>query len=714
MRNHLRARATALTPHLLALALYLGVAVVLSWPMVCTFGSATVGMLTYSGIGDALQNVWNIWWLRHALSAGQNPYWVNLLFYPDGVQFYLQTLSLTNIVPVIPVARLAGVPAAYNTAVLLAMALTGYTTFLLARFFTPSLGIALLCGLLITASPLHMIKLQANQLNLLSLQWLPLYLLALLYLEHAPSRRTIAATVLMALLILFADWYWFLICVVCTPVWAAATLLRAAQPGRLIRAYLAVAVGVGMGALPLIIGILQVRDQLPVGNGIDQIWADYVRGFSADLLSLFAPNLLNRWWGIWVREHLVPITPAYAVDGWYVAGGWVLLACASLGLRQLWRVQRPLVLLAAFAWVLSLGPSLRVAGRDTGFPLPYAWLAHIPLLSVGRRPAPFMLLVMLVASIAAAMGLQQALAQSSWQRRSLILGLLTVLAAIELAPPSAAQRQMISLDPPLLMRELHARPGPVADLPFTWTEDSRSLLNQMGHEQPIIGGYVARWPSYPSVRRIPLLQHLAELRHKADIIPMDASALRAMQCAYPVRHVLLSQDAVSRGQQAVVETLATTLAGAPVIPRQADGYLWYELPLVPAPCLPFISLGTGWDAVEHDALARWRWMGAEATLVINNTQPVAQMVKLGLSLTAFKTARSITLLDGDRALGSWLVAPGPAHRHEIWLQLAPGRTELTLHAPADADPSAPRLISVSAQEIQLTPLAMASAEASGR
>ncbi len=705
MKARLRAGATVLAPHLVALALYLGVTVMLTWPIVRTFGSATAGMLVYSGIGDALQNVWNIWWVRHALGAGQNPFWVDLLYYPDGVQFYLQTLGLTNIVPVLPVALLAGVPAAYNTAVLLAMTLTGYTTFLLARFFTPSLGIALLCGVLMTASPLHMIKLQANQLNLFSLQWLPLYWLALLHLERTPSARTIAAAVLTALLVLFADWYWFLVCVVGTAVWATATLFRAAQWQRLLRAYLLVALGVGIGALPLMVGIVQLRKQLPLGGGPNQIWADYVRGFSADALALFVPNILHPWWGTWMREHLVPITPSYAVDGWYVAGGWVLLGCAALGVRQLWRVQRPLVVLAAVAWVLSLGPSLRVAGYDTGLPLPYAWLAHVPLLSIGRRPAPFSILVILVAIIAAALGLQQILAQRSWQRRSLTLGLLAALAAVELAPPSAEQRQAIALQPPALMAELRARPGPVADLPFTWTEDSRSLLNQMGHAQPIIGGYVARWPAYPTLERVPLLQRLAELWNKPDIIPLDAPALRAMQCAYPVRHVLLSQGAVRRSQQAAVASLAQTLAGAPVTPRQADGYLWYELPLVPPPCAPFVSLGAGWGAVEQDALTRWRWMGGEAHIFLENAQPSVQMVKLQLRLAAFKTARTVTLLAGEQVLGSWLVAPDQFKRYEAMLQLAPGVTELRLRAAAETDPRAARVISVGAQAVSLTPLA---------
>jgi hypothetical protein len=699
-----------LWPHGFAVVFYLVVAIGLTWPMATHFTSAIAGAnpvpgYLYASPEDGIQNVWNIWWTLQALSAGQNPFWSDKLFYPDGVQLYVQTVGLINFLPVLPVATLFGPVAGFNSALLLAMAGSGYAAFLLVRFFTPRVGLALLAGLLFTASPLHMFKLQIHQLNLVSLQWLTLYLLALLHLARAPSWRTVAATVATVLLVLLGDWYWLLIALMVSIPWAVFALIESSQRLRLLRAFAAVGAGVVLVSLPLLIGLYQARHRLPPEGPRGPIWEAYIAGFSSDALGMLAPNILHPLWGerLWALSR--PAHTNFAIDGWYVAVGWVLLACGLLGLPELWRRQRPLAVLGLAAWLLALGPTLQIAYQQTGIPLPYALIQDLPLVQLARRPSLFVVVVQLVLLVAAVLGLERLLARQTPRRAALLLAGLSALALIELAPPGLPQRRQIALDPPPLMRELAARPGAVADLPFRQTEDGRSLLNQMGHGQPIIGGYVARWPTYPALERSPLLNALARLTYEPeDIIPLDQRALQAMQCAYPIRHIILFEPDLRAGDDSLVATLTSALAGGAVYRQHQGDYIWYELPVPAPPCPPFVSLGAGWDGVEQQDAVRWRWMGEHAAVVLVNPAEHAQQVELSMHLEAYDSARPLEVLLNDTPLGVWQVHAGEPRNYRLYVSLAPGVNQLSMRAPATPEPGSARMLSLRAYGLRLIAL----------
>jgi len=156
------------------------------------------------------QNVWNIWWVRRALELGLNPFWTPILYYPEGVQMYLQTMNLPDALITLPINYLAGPIAAYNAAVLLAYALTGYAGFLAARMFTSHTTIALICGALLTASPFHMVRMQVNHLNLISMQWVVFAIIAIVQVERRSDWRPIAIAAIAAAVGSLTSWYWAL------------------------------------------------------------------------------------------------------------------------------------------------------------------------------------------------------------------------------------------------------------------------------------------------------------------------------------------------------------------------------------------------------------------------------------------------------------------------------------------------------------------------
>src|SRR5687768_1234026 len=73
--------------HLLVLAGYTLLSLVLTYPLVTTLGTEVIGG------GDVWQHIWNLWWVKEALVEGPtNPYFTDLLYYPDGVGLYFHTL----------------------------------------------------------------------------------------------------------------------------------------------------------------------------------------------------------------------------------------------------------------------------------------------------------------------------------------------------------------------------------------------------------------------------------------------------------------------------------------------------------------------------------------------------------------------------------------------------------------------------------------------
>ncbi|RRR74500.1 MAG: hypothetical protein EI684_06930, partial [Candidatus Viridilinea halotolerans] len=174
--------------HLAVLGLYLVFALGLTWPMAAGLTSHyyTGGnfIFYYPTSPDAPQNIWNFWMAERALRAGQSPLATPLLYYPEGVQMILQTLNLVAVLMAVPVTASLGPVAAYNVTGIVAVMLTGYAGFLLTRAFVPGLVGPLLAGALLTASPFHVAKLDAGQLNFVTMQWLVFFMLAFIVLER--------------------------------------------------------------------------------------------------------------------------------------------------------------------------------------------------------------------------------------------------------------------------------------------------------------------------------------------------------------------------------------------------------------------------------------------------------------------------------------------------------------------------------------------------
>jgi hypothetical protein len=686
--------------HIAALIIYVLLGVGMTWPLAAYWNTAIVGGskgFVYPGFEDASQNAWNIWWVRRALELGLNPFWTPLLYYPEGVQMYLQTMNLPDALITLPINYLAGPIAAYNAAVLLAYTLTGYAGFLAARTFTSHTTIALICGALLTASPFHMVRVQVNQLHLISMQWVVFAIIAIVQVERRSDWRPIAIAAIAAAVGSLTSWYWALAIGLFATLWCVLSIACSRERLVLFKRYMIVA-GIWLLLLsPVLIGVAHLAERSLTYKPSEE----YTRAYSADMFGFFYPSALGQAWGSQVQDIIRRVAPSnYSLDGRYVATGWVLLGCAAIGIWRAWRIHWRLIAVGAGVWLFALGPSLRILGHDTGIPLPYTLIADLPLISAGRKPAILAVVVIVILSMFAAIGLEYLVQQTrSGQRSMLLLAGVGLLATVELYP--SVDRPIFTFERHTVFEQIARRPGAVADLPLWFTEDSRSLRNQMIHGQPVLGGYVARWPEYASLK-MPLLRLIVDMDlPDKDIIPTTPEQLQTMQCVYPIRHITVRRDQVSDADEQHLADLLAFMNGSYLAPKwQDDTYIWYELPEFPDACRPFLYLGNGWYDVESAGISLHRWGSADNTIWLVNPYDAPIHVTLALTLESYETTRPVELWHDRRLIARWDVQR-PVRTYRIGVTAPPGQTRLRLRAPTTYDPQSRRALSIAALKTQI-------------
>jgi len=201
--------------------------------------------------------------------------------------------------------------------------------------------------------------------------------------------------------------------------------------------------------------------------------------------------------------------------------GWVGLVPMVLVLWMVARhradreVRRWLAIGAGFL-IWALGPWLRVADLNLGLPLPQNLFGFVPILSNARMPGRAMVVVMLAVAMLAAV----AVTRFDARKRTVWLSLAAALLVADFLPapfPTVAPRPVLANVSALAAQG----PGAVCPLPLGYRDgygevgrfNSQTLLDQVTHGHPIVGGFVGRLP--PSVRRAydetPVLRSLLQL-----------------------------------------------------------------------------------------------------------------------------------------------------------------------------------------------------------
>lgn len=665
---------------------YLILGMALTWPLVLRFTSDLPGDAHKDGLEDAYQNVWNLWWTVEALQRPTNLWATDMLFHLDGPNLLFHTLSPVNTVLVAPVTVWFGPLAGFNTVALLSFGLGGLGMWVLARRRVGT-GPALLAGAIYVSSPFHLAALVVDgQLQIFAHHWLPWYLYFLLEalngppndpatgfrLRHGWLRDALLAGLALTL-VAWGDWYYTLFLLIFTAGVAGWRLwtTRGVALARLVGRLAVIGTVFSLGAGPLVAAML-----------IETVRTDYVSNLppteawrlAADPIAYLVPARMHALWGAAPWAWGV----SFDVNRRFYLG----LITSLLAALALW--QRP----AARPWglallgfsVLSFGSSLRFNGIEFGLPLPYAFIADLPIVRLTRQPDRFNVLVTVALGMLAAYGAATLLA---WLRERrphlqpvLLVGLLSLVLLDYWPSPITTRAPQV---PPFLAR-LPADAGALVEYPFhpeITYRDAERMLFQTQHAQPISGGYHSRAFPQPQLG-LPGLRDLQAGALASDIVenePSWASALGMVGYRYIIgyRQQPLGPRSLRPAEEPAFRALVEAGLGVDGPIYVDDLMLVYAVP--PAAPAPFVQIRTGWGPVEPNALGgvfRWLPESAELGLIV----PAAGPYRLSFEAAPVGGARTLVV---DQPAGSAQFAlPVERRRYHLLVRLPEGRTVLGL------------------------------------
>jgi hypothetical protein len=697
-------------PHLLALGVYTLLALVVVYPLPLHLGERIVA--NEPGQVDGYLGIWNIWWTARALTAGQNPYVTPLLFHPQGLDLFWQTLSLPQGLLALPLTLALGPLPAYNILILLSFILGGYFAFLFVGYALtaggqPSALPALVGGAVYAFAPFHMQKVLDAQLEVASIQWLPLWALATLVLLE---RRRWPWAVLSGLALLWVGlgtWYYGLFALIATGVmgvlWAIRTAedMPAAQrgwklpgssfilhPASFLWSLAPIALWFA-AMLPRLVDLARTGDRYLGDARVEQ------QDAIADLISFWLPNPNHPLWGPAVTAFYTGIHPGEIL--WNISPGLVGTALAVAGVAVAWRRQWRWLALGAFAAAMALGAEIVLAGWRTGIPGPYALIRDLPGVRASHRPNHFILISILTTALFAAEGVRALLERAPRRAPALAAGCLAAVLAVDGWAGALPLFQRPVPRPYLSMPE---PTGAILPVPLHINfSNSENLWYQTFHRWPIVGGFIGREPPYPLARYAPGVR---EMRYgvvvRDDILtPGWPELARESLAAYDIDYVMFHHQAMGSPLPRMRE-LAAEMGLAPSY--QDDLITVYPVPAPPVP-RPLAYLGAGWGDVEQEGGRRWRWMGDAAELYLLNPTGAPRAVALTLDLEAYGRDRPLTLRLGDGPTVSIDITRSRMQR-TLRLILPPGESVLYLGAPADAPPGQPeRRLSMAVMGIRI-------------
>ena len=487
-RNASKAWVVNLVEHGLLPALFYFLSFcLLTWPLLRDFSTHF-----FTDNGDGFMNIWNLWWVNTAVSQPSihpSIWHTDLLHWPSGTTLLGQTLNPFNGLLAVPLLRFMSLTQAHNTIVLFSFVMSGVTAYWLAYYLTRSFWGSLLAGYIFTFSSYHFAHYYGH-LNLISMEWIPLFVLCWYVLITRPSLWMGIASALTLWLVLLCDYYYFFYCFligILVVLWRMVAqrdfrfLLR-----REYRSPLAIFVLMSLLLTgPIILPLMYLLRTDPLLD------AHNPNSFSLDLFALFVPGETWRFHqlteGYWSNLPLA------------LSEASVYLGCAVIILLgYLWIKRRETqftisvwFLLAGFFFLMALGPVLQINGKIVYEALtPYTILEiFLPFLKLSGVPVRMAVMVTLSASVLSAMAVT--LLQKSPRGKMFAL-LLAALLFVETLPASLPATPT---DVPPYVTALADLPDDGGALDLAAPTKYLQLYYQTAHRKPMAFGYVARTPS---------------------------------------------------------------------------------------------------------------------------------------------------------------------------------------------------------------------------
>ena len=604
---------------------------------------------------------------------------------------------------------------AYNAQIFLSFILAGCTMYVLARYLTGSRLAAAVAGLIYTYSPFHLaMAMQYN--SLAAIEWIPLYVLALIVLLRRGRARDAAlvgaAFALVAITSYYYAWFiiWASLIVALVFVWRLArrrrreTGLGRAEIARFLRlaaARVGVAVAVALAiVVPLVLPSLQASQDESVAAQTTHPVSEAARYSARPWMLVLPPHdhpLVDEEMDHTIMTHLYD-SPVYE-QAIYLGYGALLLAAIGLWRRRSARLPRLteratfarglLVAGAAGGLLIMVGPYIPL---ETGYWSEWSTVdqtQHVPSLGALMFDlAPnfrffvraFVIVSVCLAALAAIGFARLEAAVGPRRDRRIALAAVAVL-LIGFEYTNAPPHVFASAHSPAWVEAVRALPGdePIVDYPLAPVSSPRSLYYifwQTRHGRPTLN------PSDTDEARA-----LAAAVASPDS-SSSGQALNAAGIRYAVVHTDLPPQTSPPYQPGLPDDSMPSDAGArnPWFERvrRTEDAVVYRVLQRPRPGGGAVARATtGFGAPEPEAGTTAQWLGgSEGTIALLGADG-SRRLRLQVEISSFGRPRAVQLALDGRRLPPLRVQPFydtveielgrvPAGDHALELSTSPG------------------------------------------
>ena len=561
---------------------YLLCSLVFTYPLVLRLTTHVPG---HEVAGDVPIFIWNLWWMKQALTKGISPLFCDYIFAPYGVSLVFHAFVFLKALLAVPLQWFCSVWTAYNILILGTFALAGWGMFLLAHHLTGDRRAAYVAGLIYAFSP-YMLTRGTGHLNYLSSEWIPLYVLCLIRLLETQNRRWAWGGGLCLLLTGYCEYYYLIYLTLFTAFYLAwrSCRDRATVLNRTFLAHFALMGAIAMaGFAPILRALFGTAQSDYLYGG----WGAAAK-FGADLLAFVVPPPGSLLYGNTGAELYRTFSGGNEVEATVFAGYAVLGLTATCILRlRSDEAVRPWLWLTLGGFILSLGPLLHIGGdfvfsfgdRRFAVPLPYVVVRYMPLIKGVRVAARFDIMVMLGLAVLGAFGarywLQRAARPAFWTA-----GIALVIALEYLRTPYP----VAALEIPPVYAEVarDRRDVTVMEVPLDWRTGwgstgrrfDRQLLFQVVHGKRLLGGFAARVPE-DEIQRMTALPGVGQLLALQEELPAPFSrtAARRPFIRAQIQELLPQLPEFLRERLLRDDSVRRFLADAPLEPIPRSGLL---------------------------------------------------------------------------------------------------------------------------------------------
>jgi hypothetical protein len=441
---------------------------------------------------DALLHYWNGWWIERALKSGHPIFQTDLIFHPQGVSLVYHNFAWISIAMWLMLKFWLSGVSAYNLVSLLNLSLCGFTSFLLAREETKKNPPALLAGLIYQTWPARLSQMASP--NLVSTQWIPLFILFLIRTIHHGRKRNGFGAGIFLVLIGYTRWQMLIPAMIVGIIYLLFALPKELTSWRRWAfPILITCVTASFALAPPILLLFGHQDNAQT----DLLMAEEETTKQTDALAYITPGQSHSVLKSWTKPayaHYYANRRGYPVDAYIGISTLILIA---LGIWRLQRTSLPWISMALILILLALGPILRFNGKlYPDVPMPYRLASRLYLVRLMRIPDRFNIFLALPMAMLAAFGTSSVLNSIQNDRKakvitSFILGGIILFEYLSVPIHLHPLQRSSFLNNLKSARENFA----ILNLPIDPTKSKTYMFEQTIHEHPIVQGHTSRSPA---------------------------------------------------------------------------------------------------------------------------------------------------------------------------------------------------------------------------